>query len=78
MFMNNEEYKKGYAEAENLIRIFGDSGDGAILRFFNNLLDKRNSINPNDYDSALEYDNIMDWFDGQLDYTEKYISEKIS
>jgi len=76
--MNNEEYKKGYAEAENLIRIFGDSGDGAILRFFNNLLDKRNSINPNDYDSALEYDNIMDWFDGQLDYTEKYISEKIS
>ena len=75
--MRNEHYNTGYEAAKTTLIIFSQSGDEAIIKFFQSLLNKRNELDPNDFETAKEYDDLMEWYDGQLDYTEGYISENI-
>jgi hypothetical protein len=70
-----DQYKSGYESAEVTLKVFSGSNKSAIQMYYNNMLDKRNNADPNDYDSMQDYDDLMDWYDGALDATEKYLKE---
>ena len=74
--MKNKNYKEGYESATMTMSIFNDSKPSALKNYYNNMVNKRNQLDPEDFDTAKEYDDLINWYDGALDACEDYLKLK--
>ena len=70
-------YENGYESAKNTVEAFShNSNKMAIGKYYDSLVNKRNSQNPMSFDCAEDYDDLMDWYDGALDFIESFLKNK--